>query len=150
MKTLVRRAATTSILLVVCPLGWAGPQEDVAAATQTWIEAMSARDSDRVAALYDPTAVLWGTRSATIRDNPTSVREYFNGLKTSPASYKVTLNEQHIRVLGDVAINSGSYTFSEVRDEKTINRPSRFSFVFANKNGRWLIVDHHSSAVPAQ
>ena len=138
------------MMLAVCSIGWAGPQEDVASATQTWIEAMSARDSDRVAALYDATAILWGTRSATIRDNPASVREYFNGLKTAPPSYKVTINDQHIRVLGDVAVNSGSYTFSEVRDEKTINRPSRFSFVFANKNGRWLIIDHHSSAVPAQ
>ncbi len=46
------------------------------------------------------------------------------------------------------AINSGTYTLSEVRDRKPINRPARFSFVYRNRGGHWLIVDHHSSAVP--
>jgi hypothetical protein len=27
--------------------------------------------------------------------------------------------------------------------------PARFSFVYRNRDGRWLIVDHHSSAIPA-
>ena len=149
MKSLFKTFNAT-LMLTVCSVGWAGPQEDVSAATQTWIEAMTARDADRVVTLYDPAAVLWGTRSTTIRDNPASVREYFNGLKTAPASYKVVVNDQHIRIFGDIAVNSGAYTFSETRDEKQILRPARFTFVFANRNGRWMIVDHHSSAVPAQ
>jgi hypothetical protein len=93
--------------------------------------------------------VLWGTRSPTIRDTPPTVREYFNILRTVPPSYKAVLGEQRIRVYGDIALNTGTYTFSEVRDGKEITRPARFSFVYRNRGGRWLIVDHHSSAVPA-
>ena len=126
----------------------AGPKEDVAAATQTWTAAMTAHDVERVVALYDAEAVLWGTRSPTLRDSPGAVREYFNILRTVPPSYKAVLGEQRIRIYGDIAINTGTYTFSEIRDGKEIVRPARFSFVYRNSGGRWLIVDHHSSAVP--
>lgn len=121
---------------------------EIVIATQAWIDAMSSHDAQRVVALYDAEAVLWGTRSPTIRDTPATVGDYFNILRTVPTSYKAVLGEQRIRVYGDIAINSGTYTFSEVRDGKEIVRPARFSFVYRNRNGRWLIVDHHSSAVP--
>ncbi len=122
---------------------------EVAAVTQSWATSMSGHDFDKVVALYDTDAVLWGTRSSTLRDTPATVREYFGILRTVPPSYKVTLGEQRIRVYGDVAIDSGTYTFSEVRDGKEILRPSRFSMVFhRHDDGRWLIVDHHSSAIP--
>jgi hypothetical protein len=58
------------------------------------------------------------------------------------------LNEEHIRVYGDIAINDGSYTFSETRDGKEVIRPARFTFVYRNHNGHWMIIDHHSSAKP--
>ncbi len=127
----------------------ASPKEEVASATQAWIDAMTSHDIERVLALYDSEAVLWGTRSPKLRDNPAAVREYFNILRKVPPSYKAVLGEQRIRIYGDIAINTGTYTFSEVRDGKEIVRPARYSFVYINRGGRWLIVDHHSSAVPA-
>ena len=140
----------TSLLIPGSPsLGLAGPKEDVVAATQAWIDAMTSHDIERVVALYDPEAVLWGTRSSTLRDTPASVRDYFKILQTVPSSYKVVLGEQRIRIYGDIAINTGTYTFSEDREGKPVTRPARFSFVYRNRDGRWLIIDHHSSAVPA-
>ena len=136
------------LILVFPPFGLAGPKEDVAAATQAWIDGMTSHDIERVLALYDSEAVLWGTRSPKLRDNPAAVRDYFNILRTVPPSYKAVLGEQRIRIYGDIAVNTGSYTFSEVRDGKEVVRPARYSFVYINRGGRWLIVDHHSSAVP--
>ncbi len=127
----------------------AGPKEDVGAATQAWIDGMNSHNADRVVALYDADAVLWGTRSSTLRDNTAAVSDYFKILQTVPPSYKVVLGEQRIRVYGDIAVNTGTYTFSEERDGKSMSRPARFSFVYRNRGGRWLIIDHHSSAVPA-
>lgn len=139
-----------SLLVLGFPsMALAGPKEEVAAATQAWAAAMTNHDVARVVALYDSKAVLWGTRSPTLRDSPATVRGYFNILRTVPPSYKAVLGEQRIRVYGDTAINTGTYTFSEVRDGKEITRPARFSFVYRRVGGRWLIVDHHSSAVPA-
>jgi uncharacterized protein (TIGR02246 family) len=127
----------------------AGPKDEVAATVQAWADGMNSHDKARVLALYDPEAVLWGTRSATLRDNPGAVADYFKILDTVPASYKVVIDEQRIRVYGDVAIDTGRYTFSEIRDDKPLVRPARFSIVLLHRNGRWMIVDHHSSAVPA-
>lgn len=130
-------------------LASAGAKEDVGLATQAWIDGMNQHDAKRVVALYDSEAVLWGTRSPTLRDNPEAVGNYFDILNKVPPSYKVVLGEQRVRVYGDVAINTGTYTFSEIRDGKEFVRPARFSFVYRNRDGHWLIVDHHSSAVPA-
>ena len=141
----------TALLILGAPLlVLAGPREDVGAATQAWVDGMNSHNAEQVVALYDAEAVLWGTRSSTLRDTPATVRDYFKILQTVPASYKIVLGEQRIRIYGDIAINTGTYTFSEDRDGKTIVRPARFSFVYRNRDGRWLIVDHHSSAVPAQ
>lgn len=131
--------------------GGTSEKDQVAAATQAWIDAMGSHDPERVVALYAPDAVLWGTTSPTIRDNPAAVRDYFSLLTRVPPDYKGVLGEQRIRVYGDLAINTGTYTFiGPARDAagKPISRAARFSFVYRNRDGRWLIVDHHSSAVP--
>jgi uncharacterized protein (TIGR02246 family) len=149
MKRYPLQALFLFVVVASIPASFAGDKEDIAQATRTWAEAMSARDAERVLALYAPDAVLWGTRSPSLRATPETVREYFGILKTVPASYRATLGEQHIRVYGDTAINSGTYTFSQVDDGKDVLRPARFSFVYRKSGNRWLIVDHHSSAVPA-
>jgi uncharacterized protein (TIGR02246 family) len=141
--------ALACALAASCPVALAGPDEDVAASTQAWVDAMNGHDAEQVLALYDPEAVLWGTRSPTLRDNPAAVRDYFKILSTVAPSYKVVVDQQRIRVYGDTAINTGAYTFSELRDGKPVVRPARFSFVYRKREGRWMIVDHHSSAVPA-
>jgi hypothetical protein len=100
-----------------------------------------------------PPTLGWG--SAPLQDQPRDgafgdiVREYFNFLRTAPPEYKGVLGEQRVRVYGEMAVNSGTYTFSTVRDSKPVTIPARFSFVYRNRNGRWMIVDHHSSAMPA-
>jgi uncharacterized protein (TIGR02246 family) len=139
-----------TVLIVMAPsFIRADTKDEVSAATKAWIDAMNSRDQERVVALYDTDAVLWGTVSPTIRDTPPSVREYFNFLRTAPPEYKGVLGEQRVRIYGEMAINSGTYTFSTVRDGKPVTIPARFSFVYRNRNGRWMIVDHHSSAMPA-
>jgi hypothetical protein len=40
------------------------------------------------------------------------------------------------------------FTFSDVRDGQAVSVPARFTLVFRNRDGKWLIVGHHSSRVP--
>jgi uncharacterized protein (TIGR02246 family) len=138
-----------SLLVLGAPaLAPAGPKEDVAAATQAWADAFNSRDPERVLALYDPEAVLWGTVSPTLRDTPAAIRDYFKGMPSQP-QFRVTLGDHRIRVYGPVAINTGSYTFSNVRDGQPVTFPARFSLTFQQRDGRWMIVDHHSSSMPS-
>ena len=122
-------------------------KEEVAAATAAWVAALNSREPARITVLYDVEAVFWGTTSKTIRATPAAVAEYF---KTAPQrpTVRCTLGEQHIRIYGEVAINSGDYSFSEVRDGKTVTTLARFTFVFRKRGRNWMIVDHHSSRIP--
>jgi uncharacterized protein (TIGR02246 family) len=128
---------------------WAQAREEVAAAAAKWTELFVDDNPDPILGLYAPDAVLWGTLSPTIRQGPAALREYFVAAFKALPGHKVSFGEQLIRVYGTTAINSGYYTFSYVKDGETKTIPARYSFVYVKGDKGWLIVDHHSSAVPA-
>ena len=137
------------VLLLFAPAASAGPKEDVAAATSTWARALGEDDPDKVLPLYSDDAVLWGTLSPTVRADRAALRDYFvTAFKVLPA-LKVTFGDQLIRVYGGAAVNTGYYTFSYVKDGETKSLPARYSFTFVKNGEQWLIVDHHSSAMPS-
>ena len=143
------------MLLVALSSGCATPPgsggtagiEQVSAATAAWRTAYDSRDSARITGMYAPDAVLWGTTAKTVAANPTAIGEYFKNAEKRPNA-RVTFGEQQIRVYGDVGVNTGYYTFSDVRDGQATSTPARFTIVFQNRDGKWLIVGHHSSRVP--
>jgi uncharacterized protein (TIGR02246 family) len=137
------------LMLLAAPAAWAGDKEDVAAATAEWAKIFVHDDPDHILALYAKDAVLWGTLSTTRRDTPAALREYFVGAFKALPGHTVTFGDQHIRVYGPTAINTGYYTFSYVKDGKPASIPARYSLVYVKQGGKWLIVDHHSSAMPA-
>jgi len=122
-------------------------KDQVAAATAAWRAAYDSRDPARITAMYEPDAVLWGTTAKTVAANPAAVAEYFKDAGKRPNA-RVAFGEQHVRAYGDVGVNTGYYTFSDVRDGRTVSLPARFTLVFRNSDGKWLIVAHHSSRVP--
>jgi hypothetical protein len=54
-----------------------------------------------------------------------------------------------VRVYGNTAVNTGYYTFSYTKDGETKTIPARYSFTYVKDGDTWVIVDHHSSSVPA-
>jgi hypothetical protein len=139
------------LLLAGCQTTQAPEQSKgaILAATQAWADAFNQRDLGRITAQYDPSAVLWGTSAPAIAATPESIRQYFERGFSSPLRPTVAFGDQSVRVHGANAHNSGSYTFSIVRDGKTIPVAARFSFAYRRAGGRWLIIDHHSSLRPA-
>lgn len=125
----------------------ASPAEEIGAATQAWADAYNSRDPERVLALYDEEAVLWGTVSPVLRDTPAEIRDYFRSMPDRPQA-RVTIGEHRVRVFGDVAVATGFYTFTNTTNGRIEVNPSRFSFTFRRREGKWWIVDHHSSRVP--
>lgn len=97
--------------------------------------------------MYAPDAVLWGTSAKIIAASPSAIADYFKDAGKRPNA-RVEFGEQHARVYGDTGVNSGYYTFSDVREGKTMSAPARFTLVFKNLDGKWLIVAHHSSRAP--
>lgn len=124
--------------------------ERIAAATAAWVDAFNKRDTAGIVALYDAEAVLWGTSAQRMAAGPAAIAEYYKNLDAPQRSpVTASIGEQRIRVYGDTAIDSGTYTFWIVRDGKQEPVPARYSLVYRNRDGKWLIVDHHSSRLPA-
>ena len=148
LHTAIAGVALGFLWLSLTPSAWAGPKEEVAAATSIWAQALGEDDPDKVLPLYADDAVLWGTLSPTVRADRSSLRDYFvTAFKVLPG-LKVQFGDQLIRVYGDTAVNTGYYTFSYTKDGEAKTLPARYSFTYVKNGDRWLIVDHHSSAMP--
>jgi hypothetical protein len=126
----------------------AGPKEEVAEATLAWGRALGEDDPDKVLPFYSNDAVLWGTLSPTVRADRAALRDYFvTAFKVFPG-VKVAFGDQLIRVYGNTAVNTGYYTFSYVKDGDMRSCP-RYSFTYVKSGEHWLIVGHHSAAMPS-
>jgi hypothetical protein len=140
-------AIITAVVSIACD-AVAGPKEDVADATANWGKVFGENDPDTILALYAKDAVLWGTLSPTVRSDPGTIKAYFTGAFNALPKITVNFGDQLIRVYGNMAINTGYYTFSYPKDGETKTIPARYSLVFINDGAKWLIVDHHSSGMP--
>ncbi|MEY2853370.1 MAG: hypothetical protein RL030_502 [Pseudomonadota bacterium] len=138
-------------LLFAAPLAAAAQQpsgvERVRAATAEWVDAFNRKDSAAITALYASDAVLFGTSSPVLRNTPALIADYFRTLPDLGDAV-ITVGRDHVQLLGDTAIHTGYYTRSAAQDGRLVQNPARFTFVYAWREGRWRIVNHHSSAMP--
>ena len=136
-------------IISLSPIAAADPKEEVASATAAWAQALGEDDPDKVLPLYSSDAVLWGTLSPKLRSDPAALRDYFVGAFKALPGLKVTFGDQLIRVYGNTAVSTGYYTFSYVQNGESKIFPARYSFTYVKNGDRWMIVDHHSSAMPS-
>lgn len=120
---------------------------EVDAATAQWISAFNRKSTADIVALYAADAVFFGTSSPVLRDRPQLVQEYFSTLPSLGDS-TISLGDHRVQVFGDLAVSTGFYTRIATEQGRTVSSPARFTFVYAKRDGRWLIVNHHSSALP--
>lgn len=134
--------------LLFTPIASAEPKDEVEAAVASWAQALGEDDPDKVLPLYSSDAVLWGTLSPKLRSDPAALRDYFVSAFKVLSGLKVAFGDHLIRVYGSTAVNTGYYTFSYVQNGESKTFPARFSFTYVKNGDRWMIVDHHSSAMP--
>jgi uncharacterized protein (TIGR02246 family) len=140
---------TLSAARVLAGAGALEAEEEVAQATAAWADAYNSRDAARIVALYAPDALFWGTRATGIASTPQQVAAYFQESVRNP-NLRVKVNERRIRVYGRVGISAGVYTVTDLKDGQEVATPGRFTFVFEQRAGQWVIVHHHSSRMPVQ
>jgi uncharacterized protein (TIGR02246 family) len=120
--------------------------KEIAGLFDRWNEALQTGRPEEVLKLYAPDAVLLPTVSNKVRHNHEEIKDYFQHFEELKPSGKI--NEQNIRIFGPMAINSGIYTFTLTKDGKQTEVKARFTFVYRRRGDHWLIVEHHSSAMP--
>jgi uncharacterized protein (TIGR02246 family) len=122
-------------------------KEQVAGLFDRWNASLQTKNPEEVAKNYAPDAVLLPTVSNKPRTSPQEIRDYFvHFLEKSP---KGAIDSRTVRIGCNDAYDVGTYTFT-VTDAggKTRQVPARYTFVYELRNGKWLIVHHHSSAMP--
>ena len=112
-----------------------------------WNKALQTGDPDKVVACYDKDAILLPTVSAKVRQSYDEIRDYFVHFLSKKPSGRIT--EQNIRVYDNIATNSGLYTFSLTEDGVQADVAARFTFIYRKYEDGWLIIEHHSSILPA-
>ena len=118
-------------------------ESDILKLFEEWNQALQTGDPKQVAALYAEDGILLPTISNKVRHNHEEIADYFvQFLEMSPFG---KLDEANVRLFGDIAINSGVYTFTLNGTDKV---QARYTFVYQWNGERWLIAEHHSSAMP--
>lgn len=131
-------------------------------AYENWIKQVTTAkgNAEAVLPLYADDAILLPTLSNEIyynqKDADNYMGDYFKKF-TSLNNLSAQTNKLITRSYGDIAINSGLYTFSYTDNDgqdgaagNTIMVPARFTFVYKKQeDGSYKIVEHHSSMLPA-
>ncbi len=164
MRTKIRMAAasglalTATLTLTACTSGpdaSSSPakapalpsRQEIAGLFPGWNAALATGDPQKVADLYAPDAVLLPTVSNKVRTDRAGIVDYFTKFLQSKPQGKI--DQEVIDVLdADSAVNTGVYTFSMTQDGQPQQVQARYTYVYEHRDGKWLIVNHHSSAMP--
>ena len=141
MLASVLAALLPSIALAQAP---GGPPEAV---IQAWAAAFNECSAEKLAALYDPQATLWGTNASALTTSPEGIRVYFEGACIMRPPIRVTVGQVVGRLHGGAATVSGTYDFAR---EGTVLRARYSMALVAADGGGWRIVQHHSSLLPGR
>lgn len=151
----VRLAAITAVTLAVVtacssPASETPPStNEITALFTEWNDALATGDPDTVAALYAPDAVLIPTLSDQVRTDHAGIVDYFVGFL--PIRPSAVIQQSVVSVLdADAAIDAGVYRFTLHKTDVPETVDARFTFVYQKQDGRWLIVNHHSSEMPQE
>jgi uncharacterized protein (TIGR02246 family) len=116
-----------------------------------WNAALRTSDPEKVADLYARDAVLLPTVSNEVRTDRPGIVDYFEHfLQKKPVGTKI---ESVVSVVDeDTVIDTGVYEFAltdhETGEKSTVK--ARYTYAYEKqRDGKWLIVNHHSSKMPA-
>jgi hypothetical protein len=118
-------------------------------AVHDWIGAFNDGDVKRISSLYADDAVLWGTLATSLITSPAEIASYFELALQGTPKPAVNLEGVYVQSYEGTAIASGAYLLSLTLAGQAVLLPARFTFTYRLTAGAWLVVNHHSSLVPA-
>lgn len=117
--------------------------KEIASLFDEWNRALQTGDPKTVAALYEDGAILLPTVSNKVRHNQDEIVDYFVHFLAKGPQGKI--DQANIRIFGEIAINSGVYTFT-FKNGSVVQ--ARYTFVYRRNAERWKVIEHHSSQMP--
>lgn len=123
---------------------------EIADLFERWNKALQTGDSAKVTSLYAKDAILQPTVSNKVRTTHAEIQDYFDHfLLLKPVG---VINFRQIRRMNeDKAVDTGVYTFTLTEANGSKRQvQARYTFLYQRIDGKWLILNHHSSAMPQQ
>lgn len=120
---------------------------EVTSALDNWKDAVEGGEAEAIASLYDKNAIMISTFVQLPITNHKALLDYYKKVVANP-DVRIDIEETHPRKFGNMAVNTGKYTLSYTQEGEEVIVPARFSFVYQLQGKKWMIVDHHSSAIP--
>ena len=74
-------------------------------------------------------------------------REMLETIKNEPKLESIRIDDRKVQVYGDTAIVTGRFTATAIENGKKASDMGRFTDVWVKRNGKWLCVAAHSSAI---
>lgn len=125
-------------------------KKQILALFDRWNATLATGDADKVADLYAPDGVLLPTVSPKIRTTHAEIADYFEHfLENKPVGKK---DRSVVDILDrNTAVDAGLYTFTLTDPDTGVKREvkARYTYLYEKIGGKWLIVNHHSSVLPA-
>lgn len=151
-STMIKNFFIGMIVFSIAQVGLASSEKSsVDNAYKAWCSAIgnAKGNAEAVVKFYAPNAILLATVSSKIlRNTHGGLNKYFESF-TGQTDITCSTQELISQLYGDMAINSGFYTFSyhdKHGKHKVVH--ARFTFVYKKYHHKWLIVNHHSSVLP--
>ena len=113
---------------------------------ERWNEALRSGNAQQVSRCYTEDAVLLPTVSNVPRLSRSEIQDYFEHFLQKKPLGKV--NQRNVKLGCNKITDAGVYTFRIIDAGKTEYVPARYTFVYENRDGEWLIAHHHSSLMP--
>lgn len=120
---------------------------DVKEALLEWKTSVEAADMDAIMALYAQDAIMISTFAQKPLTERKQIEGFFQMVVVNP-DIKVEILESHPRTYDKMATNSGRYALSYTQEGEQVVVPARYTFVYKLDNGKWMVVEHHSSRMP--
>ena len=154
MKIAQLRWGVIAVMALVC--GSCGKKEmdrgekgSVREAYFLWVDAVeqSKGNPEGVLSLYAEDAILLPTLSPKMCKTKEDLKAYFLKFLALDELQAETV-ELVTREYGELAMNTGFYTFSYQQDGKKMMVRARFDFWYKKIDGKWKIIFQQSSVVP--
>ena len=113
---------------------------------ERWNEALRSGNAQRVSQCYTEDAVLLPTVSNVPRLSRSEIEDYFEHFLQKQPLGKV--DQRNVKLGCNKITDAGVYTFRVIDSGRTEYVPARYTFVYENRDGEWLIAHHHSSLMP--
>jgi uncharacterized protein (TIGR02246 family) len=119
-------------------------EQEIASLFDRWNQSLQTGDPQKVVANYAEQSILLPTVSNKPRLTAAEKVDYFDHFLEDRPSGKI--NMRQIQIGCNMAVDTGLYTFYFAKTGDMVR--ARYSFTYRWDGKQWLIISHHSSAMP--